>query len=561
MKFVKIEWKNIFSYGNRIESLEFDNEGKLWQLTGVSGAGKSSLLVIPKLLLYGKTEGSDGKPVKKEAIANRINKNGWIRGVIRKGNDEYVIERKFAPQGITVFKNGTNLEVAGLKDMQGIIDNEIIDNLPYHIFSNVMILSLNNFKSFVSMSPADKRQIIDKIFSLEIINKIHEMIKKDMKDLGNYINTNSAQIYALENTIRNSTAKLKEMEEKQVEDKTDEINELAGKLEKIATLLNEQNNVYREQYANYTTATQESSQINSLYNTSKYKVSEIKKKITLFEQEKCPTCGASFASSEFEEVKKKLQEALVAEETVMNEYAESIKKINDKANEIRGFLNQIQDNINKLNSKKGSFTSELTSLKNAMNSSSEGSYIQKIIDDTIASKNVIEETITECNEKMVVLTHMEGLYSADGIKQQLMNNYIPSLNEEIRNTLIDLNFPYQLEFDNNFDAHLESLSEPIEVTSLSTGEHKKVDLAVLCSILKMIKRKYPQINLVCLDDTLSSLDMESSSDVILHLKDISRDMNLNIFVVSHTQLEETFFDKRIFVEKNAGFSSLKFLEK
>ena len=60
MKIVKIEWRNIFSYGNKIETLDFGDTGKLWQLSGRSGAGKSSLLAIPKLMLYGKAEGSDG---------------------------------------------------------------------------------------------------------------------------------------------------------------------------------------------------------------------------------------------------------------------------------------------------------------------------------------------------------------------------------------------------------------------------------------------------------------------------------------------------------------------
>ena len=120
-------------------------------------------------MLYGKAEGGDGKPFKLSAIANRINKNGWIRGTVVNGRDTYVIERTFSPQSLVVYKNGENLDKAGLRDMQGIIDAEILDHLPYHIFSNVMALSLNNFKSFISMSPNDKRQIIDKIFSLEIL--------------------------------------------------------------------------------------------------------------------------------------------------------------------------------------------------------------------------------------------------------------------------------------------------------------------------------------------------------------------------------------------------------
>lgn len=36
----KIEFKNINSYGNNIQTLEFDNYGQLVNLQGVNGAGK-----------------------------------------------------------------------------------------------------------------------------------------------------------------------------------------------------------------------------------------------------------------------------------------------------------------------------------------------------------------------------------------------------------------------------------------------------------------------------------------------------------------------------------------
>ena len=208
MKILKLEWRNIFSYGDDITEIDFGDTAKLWQLTGESGSGKSSMLTVPKLLLFGKTEGSDGKPVNVSEIANWVNKKGWIRGTIQKGNDIFVIERTFVPQGLSVTKNGESLDKAGLKNMQTIIETEVLDNMPYHIFSNVMILSLNNFKSFVSMSPADKRQIIDKIFELEIINKVHELVKKDMRDLGNQINISNSQVYSLDQTIKTSTEQL-----------------------------------------------------------------------------------------------------------------------------------------------------------------------------------------------------------------------------------------------------------------------------------------------------------------------------------------------------------------
>ena len=104
MKIVKLQWRNIFSYGDDITEIEFSDEGKLWQLSGKSGSGKSSLLSIPKLLLFGKTEGGDGKPVDMADVSNWLNKKGWICGTIVKNNDTYVIERTFSPSSLTITK-------------------------------------------------------------------------------------------------------------------------------------------------------------------------------------------------------------------------------------------------------------------------------------------------------------------------------------------------------------------------------------------------------------------------------------------------------------------------
>ena len=137
-----------------------------------------------------------------------------------------------------------------------------------------------------------------------------------------------------------------------------------------------------------------------------------------------------------------------------------------------------------------------------------------------------------------------------------MSNYIPTLNEEIAETLEFLSFPYTLTFDNSFEPHMQYLGKEIKPKNLSVGEHKRVDLTVLCSLLKLLKRKYPQINLVCLDETVSSLDYESSTEIIKYLKEISKEMNLNIFIVSHTQLDENLFDEHLYIEKNAEYSTL-----
>lgn len=557
MKILKLEWKNIFSYGDDITEIEFGESAKLWQLSGVSGSGKSSLLCVPKLLLYGKTEGSDGKPVSVTDIANRLNKKGWIRGTIRKGSDLYIVERMFSPSGLTIYKNGENVDVSGMKTLQSIIDDEILDGMPYQIFANVMTLSLNNFKSFISMTPADKRLIIDKIFSLEIINKVHELVKGDMKDLGNSINSGNSQIYTLEQMLNTSRTELENLSVTGSNTSTKaRLEELKEKIQTCQSLYQQQTELYASAYNKYNEYVQTYNSITTWIQQKNYELTTVNNQIGLFSMDKCPTCGTPFNSEEFSELRDKLNDKKAEIEKMIFDQEESLQKVKYGMDEYLNLVNGYKDNVGKIYSKQGELTGEYNTLSKVLESSDQGSAIQNIINQTEDTKRKLEEELSKSGEKMKLLEIMEEMYSADGIKRQLMDNYIPTLNKEVAETLEYLGFPYTLEFDNNFDAHLQHLGIDIKPQSLSTGEHKKVDLTVLCSMLKMLKRKYPQINLVCLDETVSSLDYESSTEIIKYLKEISIKMNLNIFIVSHTTLDENLFDIHLSVEKQYEYSKL-----
>lgn len=558
MKIIDLSWKNIFSYGDDVTTLTLGDEGKLWQLSGKSGAGKSSLLSVPKLLLFGKTEGGDGKPVNVADISNWINKKGWIRGTVQNGDAVYVIERTFNPSTLNIWKNGESLDKAGMRNMQGIIDVEILDNMPYNIFSNVMSLSLNNFKSFISMTPADKRQIIDKIFSMEIINKVYELVKKDMKDLGNSINVSNSQVYSLEQTLKTSRAELESLSSGSIDSGTQQIlDSIKAKLEKVDFLYKQQYDLYTSLYGQYNDVYQTYSKVRMAIQGKNSELGTVQQKINLFNQDKCPTCGTLFNSDEFVE----LRESLLAQKSEIEDTLETYRKneseLNASLQTLQTSMTEVQTNMGKITAKKNELNTEFARVEASAQNMKGADAIRNIISSTEQTKSEIEAGIIKANENMKMLEVMEEMYSADGIKQTMMSNYIPSLNEEIAETLNSLGFPYTLTFDGNFDPHLQYIGKDIKPQNLSVGEHKKVDLTVLCSLLKMIKRKYPQINLVCLDETVSSLDYDSSTEIIKYLRQISRDMNLNIFIVSHTMLDENLFDEHILIEKPAEYSVLR----
>ena len=147
------------------------------------------------------------------------------------------------------------------------------------------------------------------------------------------------------------------------------------------------------------------------------------------------------------------------------------------------------------------------------------------------------------------------VYSIDGVKQKVIINYLPILNDEIEHNLQLLNFPYQLDIDSKFEPHLKELGVELSPETLSDGEEARVDLVILCSLFKLLTRRFPTINILSIDEVISSLDSESSGLVLEFLKEYAKENNLSCFIVSHTDLFLDNFDKIIEVNKD-GFSKI-----
>lgn len=552
MRIEKIEWKNIFAYGEEVQRLEY-TDGQLVLLKGRSGSGKSSILSLPSLLLYGKL---DKLKNSKSSIANRTNKNGWIQGTIKKGSSTYVIERTFSPNSVTVWKDGVNIDNYGSKDAQEYIDNEIVD-LPLATFNNMISISMKRFKSFLTMSPNDRKQIIDRVFSLEVINLAFEQIKKDAKEVGNAINSDNATLFQLQQTMNRAVEEMNNLKEKidteENKAKIAENNELIDKCKNKLKALN-------EKYQNETSRQQEiSSSVfelrRKLYENGT-QITAINEKMDLFAQDKCPTCGSSFSAESFDMLRSKLKELKQAKEKISNDLNASITECNASNNSIQESLNKIQEAATILNNKVSELNLSNAMIENQLKSSGEYKSIQNIINTTTDQINNIKTSLSENTQKLHDFQSLALVFSIDGVKQKVINNYIPILNKEICENLELVNFPYQIDIDNKFEPHLKELGVEVQPETLSDGEETRVDLIILCSLFKLLKRRYPSMNILFIDEVISSLSEEDSGSVLDFLKSFASTNNLCIFVVSHTSLYLDNFDTIIEVEKN-GFSKIK----
>ena len=284
-------------------------------------------------------------------------------------------------------------------------------------------------------------------------------------------------------------------------------------------------------------------------------IDDIKKKINLFNQEKCPMCETSFKDTKYDLIKGHLQEEIrVKNDELLNvksdesKYTTSLNKINEGLTTINNFIIKVQSTYNMIEG-------ELNKLK--LDKPQEFSSIQNIISENTTTLTSKGGEKVKFDEEYRYLSILEQLYSDTGVKKKILESYLPTLNKEIAYTLNELHFPYSLLFNSDFEPELHHLSIEVSVDTLSTGEKKRVDLAVLISIIRMLKRKYPGLNIFMLDEVLSSIDGDGIYDIIGLLQKIAKEMNMNIFVINHSPLPIEQFDFRIEISKNAGFSDLE----
>jgi DNA repair exonuclease SbcCD ATPase subunit len=557
MKLKSIEWRNIGPYGNKLQKIDLSDEGGLWMVLGKNGHGKSFVVNLPKILYYGKLDG-----FKKEEIANRLNKHGWLKGEIETSPGTYVmIERNLSPSDLIVHKyrkgeepnEDNDIGKAGIKNYQDYIDLEVT-GLPYNIFSNIISLSVNDFKSFISMTPSDKRIIIDKLFAMEIINKMNDLIRKDLREVKINLDLYDREISSLNNSIQVAIKELEKAKEKSKADNTKRIKEAIEKMKIYKPKIEEA----QDRLKSFKDKKEEINKVREEYLNQKRElesdIKEIKKKIDLYYQDKCPTCETPFSEKRFSLLKENLSENYRTKQASYEALGPSGERYDEAQNKINEAISKINDYILQARTAFNTLNNEIEKLKKEK--SIEFSSMENIISKNTVSIKKKEEEKVDMDDKHKYLSILEELYSDSGVKKRIMESYLPTLNKEIEFTLNELHFPYSLKFNSEFEPKLDHLGIDINVETLSTGEKKRVDLAVLISIIRMLKRKYPSLNIFMLDEVLSSIDGDGIYDIIGLLQRTAKEMRMNIFIINHSPLPIEHFSYKIEIQKNAGFSDL-----
>jgi DNA repair exonuclease SbcCD ATPase subunit len=547
------------SYGNNEQVLKLNTDrGDLILLVGNNGAGKSSLLDSFDYVLYGKVRGKKKKWTTLSNLPNRI--NGELQNRIKfvSGGTEVEVVRGISPNVLKLIENGLENDRAGKANLDEKIENYI--GLDIETFKSFISMSINDFKNFISLSTEEKQLLLDKLFNLEIINILNQILKDLNKANKLQLTKYDSEINTIDDSIsriKSSIAKAIEKEKQNIQGEIDKIKaEMEAKKEDYQTLKDKVEKIKAKDKELKEDLDKERDQ----YIRLQSEIKNAQKDIDLYDSGKCPTCGTDFDNEHFHNLKGTLIEKKTSLDNLKVEIEDNIRKVKERQTKLQSMSDEANKAFNDLTYLLKNYKSQIDKLQlqkdsESGKSSANTEEFEKTIKELEEKRAVSYEYIATSKDKELYYKELNKIFGEDGVKKSIIAGIIKPINHFIAENTKKMHLPFQVSLDETFTAEIKQFGNVIEHDSLSTGETKKVNIAILIAYLKLIRTK-KHINILFLDEVFSSIDIEGIQSILDLLKSFANDYNINIFVVHHAILNQETFDRIIKINKDV-FSTIE----
>lgn len=562
------------SYGNNEQILKLNtNSGELILLVGNNGAGKSSLLDSFDYTLYGKVRGRKKRWATLSTLPNRINGQLLNRIKFISNGTEVEIRRGISPNVLELIENGIPNERAGKVNIEEKIEKYI--GMDIETFKSFISMSINDFKNFISLSNEEKQLLLDKLFNLEVINILNNILKDISKNnkirmasLDSEIRTLDESIESIKKSINKAIEREKEEARLALEREKEDIQ---SEIDKLTEEMNSKKHEYKFLKEKIEKIKEKDNQLSDELEKEKKQyiniqndIKNVQKEINLYDSGKCPTCKTDFTKSEiFANLRSSLIEKRNGFEAIKVEIEENIKNIKERQNKLKVISEKTTTAFNDLSYLLKNYKSQIETLTQKLSQTTPTvtkpsvniEEFQKTIEELKEKKSVSYDNIALCKDKELYYKELNKIFGEDGVKKSIIAGIIKPINHFISENIKKMGLPFDVKLDDTFTAEIKQLGSVIEHDSLSTGETKKINISILIAYLKLIRTKR-HINILFLDEVFSSIDIEGIDSILSLLKSFANDYNINIFVVHHAILNQEMFDRILKINKDV-FSTIE----
>lgn len=553
MKISELSFKNILSYGNITQTIQFDDKPKLILVEGENGAGKSSIKEAMTVAIYGRSAIR-----KMKDIPNWINRNAQtgIKFTTTNG-DAIEITRGVDPNFSDVKINGVTHNLPDKRKVDDFIEDELAQ-IPFPVFCNTISLSFDDFKSFVSLTQADKRKIVDRIFGIDILGDMRTVVKEELKDTRKEVDLLTTTITKSKEKLESAELHLEAVKLALTKKKSDDT--LA-----VTSAISEKESEFAALKTKKESLANSISDLSSVLKADREKKAQIQtdirqilQRVTIYEKNRCPHCLNDLTLDTAVETKnailkkhQKLTESLIP--------IDSVIAVNDAAlDTMLVTKSDLDTNYYELQATIQSLKKDLAKLESEPEID-QTSGITELIESLKEDLKSDNTELASHSDKNFLYSQLDDLLSDSGIKKSMIDRIIPALNTRINEISERLEFKFQFSFNNDFDPLITYLGMEVSQESLSSGQRKKMNLIVLLAFIEIIKMKHSTMNVMFLDEIFASLDKGNVYKSIEILREYADEYGMTIFVVSHESLPEEFFDAKIMVTAKDHFSTMQII--
>lgn len=530
MKLKNIRIRNFYSYSDVYIDFEKLSTG-IVQLLGINkdtggsnGAGKSILLEAVVFALFGKGI----RKSTEEAMIN-VYEGGNCAVTLeieQEGLGCLTITRKKRPTGLDVVMEGESQVKDNQLKTQEYLE-ELLD-INYKSFCASVVFGQHSDIDFLSSSKEDKRLIIKNCLNLDTIFEYRNIIKSFKSD-------DSTNLKAVELLLKELNAQLKNLEDKNPNTKKYKFIEIPPLSDILAA---EKGIREKEEFI------KDANRKSRIVEDKIHKLEEIIVAGTSKESKECPICKSTYVK---EQTQDDIDNAKINLEVLTKDLDDYSKQIKDWVEEMADLEPPISSSLwNKYNE------------KNKLCENSK--VITEQIEALSASIKVNNDKRVELEKRLEVLKYWEKAFSEQGLLKYIIRNILDYLNLQINKFISILtNNQFSIIFDEELNETISTNNKIIQYISLSGGEKRKVNLAVMLglqSIQSLLNKN--NVNMIFFDEVSENIDPEGVQG-IYNLLNTFRDEDKIIFLITHNEHLKSLLDsyQSITIIKANGISKIK----
>lgn len=533
--------KNFRSFGNNTNVIKFNTtEGELNLIIGKNGSGKTSIINSIDFNLHKKVKGRD-KNIKISSLPNRINKNLYTKLSFVTDNNEYLeVIRGLEPNIFKIYKNNEELFPDSSYELkQNKLDTYI--NFDYDSWKSYISLSVNDFKDFLSLNKDDKKLLLEKLLNINLLLNINSHLKEKHKDLSNKIDIINNSLNIIKKTINDYKQIIKTAETNSKDDVDKLKNEILSKKDIYISM----NNSLIEYNKHINTLNTEIREIENKRNNIRYEIGSVQDKLKLYNNDICPLCNSRLNTDTLQSYKNELLVSKEELEKSISSYSDMIKICKEKLSILETEQKELNINFTNLKIELSTKQKQIQNYKPVDTKNLEDT-IQSFKPEFLDKK----EEVSKIQDELSIINKSIDIFNNKNLKNRITKTLIEPLNDYITEVLNDFGIEYRVILNESFDATISIMGDVVDdIEQLSNGEIKKINIAIMLSYLRLI-RNNRFVNILFLDEVFSSIDIDGIYDILIFLRKFAKKHKINIYLIHHAILDESFFDNIIKITKN-----------